>query len=165
MSDKFLTTPWDVANSFLTRFEEYRNGTLVDPVLTPEMSQGIMNSIRKDPIGMVNFFVQTNYLIKHGLDDKFGKNSEVAILGVLEWSNLTYGMFIPSLSLMMNANQELLAAQHPELIPDEYPMGVPEGDPSEISKNLDFDLGWITPPDPSDDTPPEDPERTEDKPE
>lgn len=161
---KHLTTPWDIAESFLTRFDEFLGGTLAGPVLTYEMSQGIMNSIRKDPVGMVNFFVQTNYLIKHGLDEKFGKNSENSVLGVMEWSNLTYGMFIPSLSLMMNANQELLAHHHPELVPDEYPLGVPEEDPSETFRNVDFTLDWITP-EADDDIPPSASEGTEDKPE
>ena len=139
---EYLTTPWDVADAFLTKFDEYRAGTLSGPVLNYKISKSIMNSIKADPYSMINFFVQTNYLIKHGLDEKFGKDSETSILGFMEWANLTYTMFIPSLSFALNHNDELT---RPKLIPDDYTLGVPDEDASETFKNLEFSMDWIKP--------------------
>ena len=91
MSDKILT-PATMATNFLDRYEEFCNGkAITKPVIDNITSDFIINHININPQSVLNFLVQTNYLIKRGLDERYGANSEYATLGLVEWMNVMNG--------------------------------------------------------------------------
>jgi hypothetical protein len=145
-------TPVEIAASFLEKWAMMQAGQMPSgPVFDRVQTQAILLSIRVNPYSMVSFFSQVGWIIKNNLDIAHGENSKQTVEALLEWGAVSYGFLMPLFSGMMEANAEMLDKHYPELLygtdsPDNVPL--PEGDPSDIYKGLDMDLGFVTPPTP-----------------
>ena len=157
-----VLTPDVLAQAFLDRFEDYKNGSLTGPIMNPQMTHAILNSIRATPTEMISFFVQVNYLIKLGLDQAY-EDPDTTMIGVMEWSNLMHSFYIPVLNNFMMSTAALMDQYAPDLLygADDNEIPVPEMEASEVFKNIEgYHINsWITP------TPEADPEQPDTGPE
>jgi hypothetical protein len=156
-----ITTPNEVATSFLQKFQEYKNGVLTGPILSTEMTQDILACIRFYPSEAIVFFHRTGTLIIEGLKGSY--DGYGVLEGLMEWNGVLNMFFIPIMNNMMSANARLMDELHPEYLYNDAGLPVPDADPSEVFKNIEgFDMNWITS---IDDIPPEASDSSEDKPE
>lgn len=137
MDDKIIT-PDVVAQMFLDRYEDYREGKLDRAVFDSTTANAMLMTVKESPREMVAFYIQAGYMIKASLDSEYGENSDVAVNGLAQYQSVVFAFLIPLLSMALNSNDTLLRNTMPEI--DEFedgPLPVPQGDPSEVFKNIE----------------------------
>lgn len=145
MTQKVIT-PVDIAEMFLERYKEFQTGIVTKPVFDTPTSNAMINSIRNSPMDMITFYIQASFLIHNKLEEEHGEGSIEITNGLSQFHSVMFGWFVPMLSSVINANDTLVERFAPELITSSNRLPIPEGDPSDIFKNIEgfsFDE-WIT---------------------
>lgn len=143
-----VVQPDELAERFLVQYHKIQEGGVEalkgERTFTPEQTMAIYNSIKMDPTNMVLFLGQVGYLIRVAMDEKHGENSDESRQAVEQFMVVMFSILVPALSTMMQENEVLSHMLEQSALSelDNFTKdgGAVDADPTELFKNLDFQL-------------------------